>query len=57
MGLLSSFSLVVVIFSAQIAAQIFTKNFEGSTSGCTIVPASGDLKIDDPNVSGHLQQN
>lgn len=55
MGLLSRFSLVVVIFSTQIATQIFTENFERLMSGCTVSPATGGWKISAPNVSGHLQ--
>lgn len=39
MRLLSKISLVVVIFTAQIAAQIiFSENFEGSMSGWTVSP-------------------
>lgn len=41
MRLYSKFSLFVVIFSAQIAAQvIFSEGFEGSTSGWTVSTAT-----------------
>jgi VWFA-related protein len=55
MRLLSRLSLVVVIFSAQIAAQvIFSEGFEGSTSGWTVStsPASTGWEFGTPTVVG-----
>ncbi|HEX2956998.1 MAG TPA: VWA domain-containing protein, partial [Chitinispirillaceae bacterium] len=51
MGFISKLSLVVIILIAQIAAQvIFSENFEGSTSGWTVSPATNGWEFGTPTV-------